>query len=424
MFTLEDNTKAYPTILGTFLAAAVMLLLVASDGGFTLAAVIVPFAVLFCLASIFIVSRSNPFLCTVMVVALLIKFVAAWIYLRPGAQQGADVFLYDDSGMQLAPFIDHLTSIIPLQNLWGTNFIIALVAALFAFLGHSLVGVVALFTMLSFWGQYFFYRALIAAFPGADRRIGALVLFLCPSILYWTATLGKDAPMLLAIALVTFGVARRFGTTGWIAILSGIALGTIIRPHIGVFMILSLLGTYAFSDISRGRHALGKKLTLLPLMIGLCAGPLIYSFSTIGIENLEDAETMSRNSYTNNNVGGSAVGDEVPQGLRLAGAPLLLFRPLPWEINNTNAALVSLEGAIIGAWILLRRNRIVGFIRKHRSSPLVVFSIMFFTIFSIVFSVSVSNFGLLARQRVMVLPLALILLLAAGKPIQLVGWSS
>jgi hypothetical protein len=48
-----------------------------------------------------------------------------------------------------------------------------------------------------------------------------------------------------------------------------------------------------------------------------------------------------------------------------------------------------------------------------RDTPLIIFAISFFLIFSVVFSVSLSNFGLLARQRVMVLPLVLTLLLAS-----------
>jgi hypothetical protein len=53
---------------------------------------------------------------------------------------------------------------------------------------------------------------------------------------------------------------------------------------------------------------------------------------------------------------------------------------------------------------------------KGRSNPLVTFAVCFFLIFSMVFSISLSNFGLLARQRVMVLPLVLLLLLASKSP--------
>ena len=50
-----------------------------------------------------------------------------------------------------------------------------------------------LFAVISFWGQFFFYRAFVLAFPKANRRIAALLLFLFPSIVYWTSAFGKDA---------------------------------------------------------------------------------------------------------------------------------------------------------------------------------------------------------------------------------------
>jgi hypothetical protein len=63
--------------------------------------------------------------------------------------------------------------------------------------------------------------------------------------------------------------------------------------------------------------------------------------------------------------------------------------------------------------IFFRRKYLFRLLRNARSNPLVVFSILFFLIFSVVFSISSSNFGLLARQRVMVLPLILTLIVAS-----------
>ena len=108
-----------------------------------------------------------------------------------------------------------------------------------------------------------------------------------------------------------------------------------------------------------------------------------------------------------NQIGGSAFGEDESIGTRLVQAPMLMFRPFPWEANNWNALLASLEGLILLSLTLWQRVGLYRLFLSARSTPLAVFAICFFGIFSIVFSISISNFGLLTRQRVMVLPLCL-----------------
>lgn len=121
---------------------------------------------------------------------------------------------------------------------------------------------------------------------------------------------------------------------------------------------------------------------------------------------------MSDYSYKYNQVGGSAFGDESStQTARLAQAPFLMFRPFPWEANNMPAVIASAEGFVLLLLFLVvcRRASLFRFLINARFTPLIIFAISFFLMFSVAFSISLSNFGLLARQRVMVLPLVLTL---------------
>jgi hypothetical protein len=407
-------TWVYPLAFAVLLAAGV-LFCIPIEGGFDLAAIVIPSIVIICIALIAVIARNNPFLFRVMIVASVAKLLAAWIYTALPAFQLSDVKgLYFDSARQLAGSVTYLTDVFSLHQLWGTNLIIEIGACLFAVIGPSLAAAMVLFAIASFWGQFLFYRAFVVAFPGANRNIAALFFFLFPSLVYWTATFGKDAVMMLALGLISYGIARRFDTKGWAAILIGLPLATLVRPHIGAFVVISLVASYLLGDIKSSRKMIGLKFLLFPLFLAISVGVVTYARNSLELGSVEDAQAMSDYSYKYNQVGGSAFGDESSTQIgRLAQAPFLMFRPFPWETNNGPALIASCEGVVLLFLVVLRRDSLFRVVLNARDTPLIIFSICFFLIFSIVFSVSLSNFGLLARQRVMVLPLVLTLLLAS-----------
>jgi hypothetical protein len=403
--------------LASLLAIAIAICLLI-EGEFDAAVIAIPSVIIICVALITVIARNNSFLFRVMIVALGAKLFAAWIYTALPAFQLSDVKgIYFDSAKQLAGSVTYLTDVFSLRQLWGTNLIIEIGACLFAVIGPSLAAVMVLFAITSFWGQFFLYRAFVLAFPRADRRTAALFLFLFPSIVYWTATFGKDALMMLAIGLISYGIARRFDTKGWTTILIGLPLATLVRPHVGAFLAISLFASYLIGDFKSRRTIVGLKFLLFPLFFAICLGVVTYARNSLELGSVEDAQAMSDYSYKYNQIGGSAFGDESStQTARLVQAPFLMFRPFPWETNNGTAAIASAEGLIVLFLVVRRRASLIKLAINARSTPLVIFAISFFLIFSVVFSIAVSNFGLLARQRVMVLPLVLILLVASKSP--------
>lgn len=388
------------------------------EGEFDAAVLVVPSIVMLCLALIAVITRNNSFLFKVMIVALLAKLFAAWTYASVSAFQGSDTrWVYFETARQISASADGISSFFPLHNLWGTNAIIAIGAYIFALIGPSLLAAMVLFAVVSFWGQFLFYCAFTRAFPAADCRPVALALFFFPSIVYWTATFGKDALMLMAIGLITYGVARRFDAKGWMTILVGFVLASVVRPHVGAFLSISLFVSYLMADLGQNRKIVGLKFLLFPLFLAVCCGVVIYARSSLEVSSLEDAQSMSDYSYKYNQVGGSAFGDsDNSMTSRLAQSPFLMFRPFPWETNNGPAAIASCEGSLLLFLVVSRRSPLLKLVVKGRSIPLVAFTVSFFLIFSLVFSISLSNFGLLARQRVMVLPLVLLLLLSSKSP--------
>jgi hypothetical protein len=411
---IRESRSLFPVLMSAMALAIAIAVCLSIEGEFDGAVIVIPSVIIICLALITVIAR-NPFLFRVMIVALVVKLLATWIYTALPSFQLSDVKgTYFDSAKQLSSSVNYLTDVFSLRQLWGTNLIIEIGACLFALIGPSLAGAMVLFAIASFWGQFLFYRAFVLAFPMGNRRTAALVLFLFPSLVYWTATFGKDALMMLALGLISYGIARLFDPMGLATILIGLPLATLVRPHIGAFVVISLLLSYLVGDIQSRRTIVGLKFLLFPLFFAICLGVVTYARNSLELGTVEDAQAMSDYSYKYNQVGGSAFGDErSTQTARLVQAPFLMFRPFPWETNNAMAVIASAEGLFLLFLVVRRRVALFKLLINARSIPLVVFAISFFLIFSVVFSVSLSNFGLLARQRVMVLPLVLTLLLAS-----------
>lgn len=401
-------------MMAGFLAAG-MLFCFSIEGQFRVSIIVIPSVIFICFALITVIARNNPFLFRLMIVALVVKLLAAWIYTALPAFQLSDIKgIYFDGARQFSESSVPLTEYFSFQTLWGTDFIIAIGASLFSLIGPSLAGVMALFAIASFWGQFLFYCAFVRAFPSGNRRMAAVVLFFFPSIVYWTAAFGKDALTLLAISLITYGIARRFDTRGWTLIVAGLVLASLVRPHIGAFLAVSLFMSFLMADISHGgRRMIGLKLLLFPVFLVICLTVVIYSRDSLQFNSVDDASARVEFSYMNNQIGGSAFGEGETVKERLIQSPVLMFRPFLWEANNLTAILASCESIMLFLVVFSRGKYLFRLLQNARSNPLVVFAILFFLIFSVVFSISISNFGLLARQRVMVLPLILTLIVAS-----------
>ena len=97
--------------------------------------------------------------------------------------------------------------------------------------------------------------------------------------------------------------------------------------------------------------------------------------------------------------------------LRLIQGPFLVFRPFPWEAHGAMSAFAALEG--LGLFFLAwRKRREIRALTRHWREPYVLFILFFALEFSVIFAASTSNFGILVRQRIMLVPLFLMLLCA------------
>jgi hypothetical protein len=91
------------------------------------------------------------------------------------------------------------------------------------------------------------------------------------------------------------------------------------------------------------------------------------------------------------------------------GAMTVLLRPFPWEVSTGLQVLASLEGVALAGFIVYRRSSVALSLRQIRSSPFLFYCWTLTLLYAVSFQ-AFANFGLLVRQRSLVLPALYVLL--------------
>ena len=124
--------------------------------------------------------------------------------------------------------------------------------------------------------------------------------------------------------------------------------------------------------------------------------------------------TAVDNVNRSNHYGNAAIGQNESAFARALSAPVLLFRPFIWEVHNLPSTLASIEGLLLLLFTWRRRRELFQVLRRSRIDSFAAFLLIYTVQFSVIFAGAMSNFGLLARQRVMLLPFTLMLLAAVS----------
>src|SRR6185436_14390063 len=86
-----------------------------------------------------------------------------------------------------------------------------------------------------------------------------------------------------------------------------------------------------------------------------------------------------------------------------------LLRPFPWEAPGFLQKLASLEGIALMGFIFIRRKSLAASLRHIRIVPFLFYCWVLTVLYSLTFQ-AFANFGLLTRQRSLVLPALYVLL--------------
>jgi hypothetical protein len=252
--------------------------------------------------------------------------------------------------------------------------------------------------------------------PAGDSRRYALLVLFFPTLLYWPSSIGKEGWMLLSIGLTAYGAARLLQkrSLGIVLTAVGIAGVTLVRPHIALVLLASLLvALLVHRSSTRSTLTPVVRLISIGVVVGITFVVVSQAETFFGVESLnqEAVQTTLSDTQEGTAQGGSAftpVSVNSPLDLPAATATVL-FRPFPNEADNVQTLVTSFEGLFLLALCVVSWRRFASVPRLVRTVPYVAFALVFVVLFVYAFS-SFANFGILARQRTQMLPFLFVLL--------------
>jgi hypothetical protein len=278
------------------------------------------------------------------------------------------------------------------------------------------------FTWFGFWGCVLLYRAFASALPHGDRYRYARLIFLWPSLIFWPSSIGKEAWMMLTLGVAMVGAARVFTrrSGGYTLLVLGLGAGSFVRPHVALIALLA----FSFALMIGRRHTEATHFAtpagvakVAGLVVALLLGGVLVT-RTQELLDPTDTQNVSLTSTGNQVQAQTAEGNsqytpsdpKTPVGY-VVGSVTVLFRPFPFEANGLEALMAAAEGLALAVLVARSWRRLRSIPRRLRDEPYYALALAFVPIFIYGFA-SVANFGILARERVQLLPFLFVLLAA------------
>lgn len=384
------------------------------------------------LIAVFLLPRLLPakdryFAVKILALGLLIKFVGIGIRLwfAEGVYGYGDSERYARAGNEVAQLIragQFSAATGGIDD--GTRYTEVLTGFIFLLTGASWWGVSIFFGLFAVVGLLLFYRAFRIAFPTSDARIYLVALLFFPSLVFWPSTIGKEALLVLSSGVIVYGVALVLVQKRMIGLLP-LALGFVfafpLREPVALAMVAGFVPAIM---LMRPRPTIGGRFAKLALMATvLVLAPLFFLsvLRSLDVENPSLDAIISRVVTQTNRDYDSATGSNydvlvptdplwVPTGM-----VTVLVRPFPWETKNVQAMLQSFDGVLTGAVIFISLFRLYKYGGDFRSRSFLIYLLGTSIALMLVLGV-LGNFGLLARQRTVVMPFVLMLLAIPGPP--------
>lgn len=361
------------------------------------------------------------------VVAKLTASYLRYLTLVVGYEGVGDATVYDGFGRQLARAWMGEGTAPELPDLRRTNFLRWFTGVVYYLFGSNIVVGFFVFGLLALVGSYLWYRATVDAVPQLDKRIYLALVLFAPSIAFWPSSIGKESLMQLGIGAVALGTSfllRQRLLTGLAVGVAGGWLLWVVRPHLLALVTVAAGCAYLVGRVRTSDHGLGS---LAARPVGLITVAFLVSFTVSqGAEFLE-IEELSLSSIegeldaqTENTAQGGSQFDNGGNSLNPLnlprGAVTVLLRPFPWEADTPFQLLSSLESLLLAALIVVRLPSLRTALTRARATPFLLYCWVLTLLYAATFS-SFANFGLLVRQRSLVLP-ALFVLLAVSPALE------
>lgn len=332
----------------------------------------------------------------------------------------SDAVRYYRSGLLFSEYIKELdfSFILPdYGRWWGTRFVEVVSGFVLTLIGPTIAGEALVFSMLSFVGLVAIGLAFEEAYPGPGAQTYQKYLWLWPSLWFWPSSVGKDALVLFGLGLVTLGYVGRRTRVRWPLLLAGLTLILCIRPHVAAMVGVALATA---EIIGREGGWSGHRFVRLGLVAVFAVIVMSLSLDQLGISD-GDGEGQSFEEFVEFHSGQSAQGGSAIQTARTSGAlalPLalvnVLFRPFIFEARNIGMMMSAVETTLFWFVVWRRRKAVRLALKQWRGNRMMRLAIPLALIIGLAFGMAFGNLGIIARQRIAVLPFLFVLLAASG----------
>lgn len=285
----------------------------------------------------------------------------------------------------------------------GTHFIDFVSYPFINYLGFSYEMMMMLFTWVGFLGfvyAYLFFKENIRLDIKVFKRIDLLTLLLfLPNMHFWTASLGKGAPIFFGLMLFAYTIRdpkhRIFG------LLVSSLLVFAIRPHI--FMLIAV-GSALGILLCQNSFNWKKKSIFLGAIV---ASLVIFRHQILGVMHLNHSDNLIGDflafaNHRANDLNTSGSGVDMTNYSLLEKFFTFWFRPLFFDAPGVLGVVVSAENLIY--LLLFGKIFRMDFLRFLKNAPVhVKMSLSLFLLTSFAMTFVMSNLGIIIRQKSMIM---------------------
>lgn len=290
----------------------------------------------------------------------------------------------------------------------GTNFIVYLVSILTNYLHLNMLGCFLVFNLIGSLGLIILdtiIQPLVKNQQKSLRVVATLVIFL-PSISFWSSGIGKDGISFLGAVLALWSALELKKRMGSMSI--AILMMFLVRPHIAGMMIIALAVSLFFDK----KVNIIMKLVLAFVTIGISAFLIPYALNYAGVNAGNSPDDIA--SYIESR---EDVYKNTDSGITLSelSFPMKLFtymfRPLIFEARSITQIFSALDNLILlylfifGGYKLIKKKNITS--QENRK-----FMWSYVIIAWVVLALTTGNLGIAVRQKIMVLPFLLFILIS------------
>ncbi|APG60669.1 hypothetical protein [Christiangramia salexigens] len=284
-----------------------------------------------------------------------------------------------------------------------THFIDFLSYPFIRYLGFNYEMMMVLFTWVGFLGfvyAYLFFKENITLKIKIFKRIDFLLLILfLPNMHFWTASLGKGAPIFLGLMLFAYAIKQP--QSRLLTLSLGSLLVFAIRPHM-----LLLIAAGSIIGVLMSKHSISWQEK--SVFIAACTGLMfLFHEPILEVVKLNNSDNLYKDfmAFTSNraeDLAESGTGVNMTEYSLVEKFFTFWFRPLFFDAPGIFGVIVSIENLIY--LFLFAKIFRLKFFRFLKNAPAnVKASLALFIITSFAMTFIMSNLGIIIRQKTMIM---------------------